>query len=86
MEKGPKANLVSVEDVHEQILDFAGKLLMDDVDPKLVCSCLIAVALRSYMTIMSKEEVLMLLDHIIDDIDMVKPYDISNAFPSTEVH
>ena len=50
----------------------------------MVCSCLIAVALRSYMTLMTKDEVVSLLEHIIEDIDRVKPYDIT--MPSTEVH
>jgi len=59
---------------------------MEGYKPQLVCSTLIAVALRSYMTLMSKEEVLLLLGHIIDDIDKVKPYDLSNIIPSTEIH
>ena len=57
---------------------------MKGTPPQMVCSCLIAVALRSYMTLMTKEEVVMLLEHIIEDIDRVKPYDIT--MPSTEVH
>ena len=84
MEKRSKASVVSVEEVHSEILDLAGKIMMKGATPQLVCSCLIAVALRSYRTIMSEEEVLMLLGHIIDDIDRVKPYDIT--MPSTEEH
>jgi len=76
----------SVEEVHNKLIDYAGKLLMEGYKPQLVCSTLIAVALRSYMTLMSKEEVLLLLGHIIDDIDKVKPYDLSNIIPSTEIH
>jgi hypothetical protein len=76
----------SVEEVHNKLIDYAGKLLMEGYEPQLVCSTLIAVALRSYMTLMSKEDVLLLLGHIIDDIDKVKPYDLSNIMPSTEIH
>jgi len=89
MESERSADLVSgstVEEVHNKIIDYAGKLLLEGHPPQLVCSTLIAVALRSYMTLMSKEEVLMLLDHIIDDIDNVKPYDLTSVMPSTEVH
>jgi len=84
MEERSKTGVVSVEEAHEDILDLAGKMLMKGTPPQMVCSCLIAVALRSYMTLMTKEEVVMLLEHIIEDIDRVKPYDIT--MPSTEVH
>ena len=57
----------SVEEAHEEILDLAGKMLMKGTSPQMVCSCLIAVALRSYMTLMTKEEVVSLLEHIIED-------------------
>ena len=84
MEERSKTGVGSVEEAHEEILDLAGKMLMKGTSPQMVCSCLIAVALRSYMTLMTKEEVVMLLEHIIEDIDRVKPYDIT--MPSTEVH
>ncbi len=84
MEERSKARVVSVEEAHEDILNLAGKMLQKGTPPQMVCSCLIAVALRSYMTLMTKEEVVMLLEHIIEDIDRVKPYDIT--MPSTEVH
>ncbi len=89
MEVERKTDLVpddSVEEVHSKLIDYAGKLMMEGYEPQLICSTLIAVALRSYMTLMSKEEVLMLLDHIIDDIDRVKPYDLSSVLPSTVLH
>ena len=53
MEERSKTGVVSVEEAHEEILDLAGKMLMKGTSPQMVCSCLIAVALRSYMTLMT---------------------------------
>tara|TARA_B100001996_G_scaffold366717_1_gene337701 strand:+ start:9224 stop:9457 length:234 start_codon:yes stop_codon:yes gene_type:complete len=63
-------------EVHQKVLDFAGELALKGVNPTMICSVLIAVALRSYRSVMTQEEVVMLLEHMIDDIDQVKPFDI----------
>jgi|TARA_B110000914_G_C15444408_1_gene437710 hypothetical protein len=78
------SELDSVQEVHDKILNLAGDLMNEGAEASLVCSTLIAVALRSYATFLTQEDLLSLLDLIVKDIDKVRPYDIN--LPSTELH